>query len=143
MFLFMPATHNSSRERLSTFTRTYHTIRPNSPNELTQLTTGRHENCNCLRHKLNFCAPAQVYLFSIKYGRDIITRLHTHTSCSGEKYISVIAPFAKRGGTDKPYHFSGAFHINDGGFERLLRIGHFFRYQGADKKHGLDRKSVV
>src|SRR4029453_17674010 len=48
----------------------------------------------------------------------------------------MIAPFAKRGGTEQPDYFCGAFHINDGGFERLLRIGHLFRYQRADKRNG-------
>jgi hypothetical protein len=28
------------------------------PCESTQLTTGRHENCDCLRDKINFGAPA-------------------------------------------------------------------------------------
>src|SRR4030095_13205689 len=48
----------------------------------------------------------------------------------------MIAPFAKRGGTEQPDYFCGAFHINDGGFERLLRVGHLFRYQRADKRNG-------
>ena len=61
--------------------------------------------------------------------------MHIYPLCFGEKYISLIAPFTKRGGTDKPYHFSGAFHINDGGFKRLLRIGHLFRYKRADKRN--------
>ena len=49
-------------------------ITPSSPNELTQLTTGRHENCNCLRRKVNFCAPAQVYFVPIKSGKGIVWR---------------------------------------------------------------------
>jgi hypothetical protein len=34
--------------------------------------------------------------------------------------FSVIAPFAKRGGSGKADHFSGAFHIYESGFKHLL-----------------------
>jgi hypothetical protein len=44
--------------------------------------------------------------------------LYTYPLCFGAKDISVIAPFAKRGGSGKADHFSGAFHIYDSGFKR-------------------------
>jgi hypothetical protein len=38
--------------------------------------------------------------------------------CLGEEYISIIAPFPKRGSSGKVDDFPGAFHINHRGFKR-------------------------